>query len=289
MKRISALLIAVILAVTSYVSVSAESIEFEEDMYNQILDETVYINDNEVQFFTYNISKNHTWATSFYSASGDANSAMIYAKDCVDKPYVLPVMSGSEYRVGMFGESGGSGYQYFSYDTTGGIYQKVRYKLSQCGDFNEDGSYTGDKYTYRFGDDQTEGQNWYSSGLIFYSGGAVTFAAPDEDGYVEFYVSTDIEVDTTFTYHTLYSIDTNTSSTSGSDGSDEVLVIDFMKGYVSMASMVVSIFDATHIQKYIAKMEQLSEIKKFCADVNVDGEVNIMDTTAIQFYLAKIE
>ena len=242
MKKIVALLIALILAVTALVSVSAEDIKPEEDMYNKVLNETVQIKDNEVKFFTYNITKNHKWATTFYPGGEESKEILVYAKDCVDKPYVMSATKDVVYKVGLECNGGGSGYQYFKYDTTGGTYRKVRFKLSQFPWFNEDGSLTGKNYTYRFGDDQYEGRNRYSSVLVFFSGGAVTFAAPDKDGWVEFYVCTDIDVRTSYSYDTQYRIISDGYDKSGGDvGVNGVRVSCFTKGCVSNDSTSVRI------------------------------------------------
>ncbi len=50
----------------------------------------------------------------------------------------------------------------------------------------------------------------------------------------------------------------------------------------------VTIFDATEIQRYIAKITQLDASQKEMADVDKDGEITIYDATAIQKYLAGI-
>jgi len=51
----------------------------------------------------------------------------------------------------------------------------------------------------------------------------------------------------------------------------------------------VNIKDATQIQKFAAKLLDLTEDEKLRADVNSDGKVNVKDATAIQKYVAKIE
>ncbi len=50
----------------------------------------------------------------------------------------------------------------------------------------------------------------------------------------------------------------------------------------------VSILDATKIQKYIAKIENLNEIQLSVADIDDDGEITVMDSTIIQSYIAKL-
>ncbi|MBE6794353.1 MAG: hypothetical protein E7532_05365 [Ruminococcaceae bacterium] len=51
----------------------------------------------------------------------------------------------------------------------------------------------------------------------------------------------------------------------------------------------VNIKDATTIQKFAAKILDLTDAEKLRADVNIDTKINIKDATAIQKYVAKIE
>ncbi len=50
---------------------------------------------------------------------------------------------------------------------------------------------------------------------------------------------------------------------------------------------IVNIFDATEIQLYLAKYQELSATQMIAADADKDGVVNIFDVTRIQLYLAK--
>ncbi len=51
----------------------------------------------------------------------------------------------------------------------------------------------------------------------------------------------------------------------------------------------VNIKDVTQIQKYAAKIVELTDAEFVCADVNADSKVNVKDATAIQKFLAKID
>lgn len=51
----------------------------------------------------------------------------------------------------------------------------------------------------------------------------------------------------------------------------------------------VNVKDATLIQKFAAKLIDLTDAEKLRADVNGDGKVNVKDATAIQKYAAKIQ
>ena len=51
----------------------------------------------------------------------------------------------------------------------------------------------------------------------------------------------------------------------------------------------VNIKDATMIQKFAAKIIDLTDAEKLRADVNADTKVNVKDATAIQKFVAKME
>jgi hypothetical protein len=52
---------------------------------------------------------------------------------------------------------------------------------------------------------------------------------------------------------------------------------------------VVSIKDATAIQKHAAMLEQLPEEYREAADVNADDNINVKDASAIQKYIAGLD
>ena len=52
---------------------------------------------------------------------------------------------------------------------------------------------------------------------------------------------------------------------------------------------VVSVIDATAIQRDIAKLRALTDEEKSRADVDGDGEISVLDATAIQFKIAKLD
>ncbi|MBQ8000986.1 MAG: dockerin type I repeat-containing protein [Ruminococcus sp.] len=65
----------------------------------------------------------------------------------------------------------------------------------------------------------------------------------------------------------------------------EIMPATFAIGDVNM-DKDINIKDATVIQKYIAKLETLSDIQLFLADADLDGNVNIKDATYIQKQVA---
>lgn len=63
---------------------------------------------------------------------------------------------------------------------------------------------------------------------------------------------------------------------------------DFEIGDVNMDGKL-NIRDATLIQKYLAKMEDLDDVQLLLADFDANGKVNVKDATAIQKYIAGIK
>ncbi len=282
-KRAVALMLALILLAMSVISTCA----YGEEEYNEVLDETIEIGNHQVHFYTYNISKNHMWAARLSYGENFYSHTDVYARDCVDESYSLNLLGGSIYKLELVHPEGGSGNMELSFDNTGGTYRKVRIKLSQYSHFNEDGSHTSDKFTYYYGDDQHVGKSTYASVLVFVSGGVVTFVAPDENGYVEFYASEKIGADTIFDTAYEYEIYNDGFYTSGGNSGAGGNVYGLSKGVIDNNRLHIKIDDVTAIQRYIAQYNSFSDLQKYRADVDCSGAINILDATKIQQHLAK--
>ncbi len=63
--------------------------------------------------------------------------------------------------------------------------------------------------------------------------------------------------------------------------------VDYLTGDVN-GDGEITVIDATHIQRHVAKTKELVGNGLLAADVNKDGEVTIFDATEIQRYVAKI-
>lgn len=63
--------------------------------------------------------------------------------------------------------------------------------------------------------------------------------------------------------------------------------VDYLTGDVN-GDGEITVIDATHIQRHVAKTKELAGNGLLAADVNKDGEVTIFDATEIQRYVAKI-
>ncbi len=212
--------------------------------------------------------------------NADNKSTLIYVPEN-NTPVDTVLSSTAGYEVWSYCSTGGSNYRdNFRLNKKGGTYEKIRLKLSDFNDyFNEDGTRTHelseDVHNYNF---TNEGDGHISS-LILISGGYFTFAAPDKNGYVEFYASTNIGVGVGFKTDFKYK---NSSGGGTSGRSLKGLTIGDTNG-----SSYVSVIDATYLQKCIVGEETLADdfLTKRSSDVNKDGIINILDSTEIQKYL----
>ena len=288
MKRVIALIIAAMMVAMSCVGFSAQTYE-SEDKTTIIYDETITIDNNEVCVCTYNITENYLWHAELKDTETD-ELIKVMGADCVDEPLIVKTTEGATYKFYQRRGSAGGGGKIFSYDNTGGVYRKARIKLSQYGYFNEDGSYTTDKFTYHFGDTEYVGESEYMSSLMILSGGVINIVAPDENGFVEIYISTNIGQTTS--YYTDYSFKIRTetqNSTGGGGGINGGSMYNLIKGAVNGKFSSIDITNATKIQLYVAKLNSFDTMQKYRADVNNNDEVDILDATKIQRYLAKLD
>ncbi|MCQ4021467.1 MULTISPECIES: dockerin type I repeat-containing protein [unclassified Ruminococcus] len=169
---------------------------------------------------------------------------------------------------------------------TGGLYQKVRINLNKGSDyFTANGTYVkmtnNTPHEYNFTKEFNTG---YTSSLIFYSGGAITAAQPDKNGYVEIYVSTNIGEPVYFTTDYCYSSPLVSSSGGGVTGQPftGLTIGDANKnGYVDLV-------DAILIQKYANNAVTFDELALRCSDVNRDASTNLLDALKLQKFLIKL-
>lgn len=72
----------------------------------------------------------------------------------------------------------------------------------------------------------------------------------------------------------------------------EGLVAEFTLGVYALGDAngdgKLSVADATHIQKYLASMVELTDVQKRAAEVTGEGKLNVSDATKIQKYIAGI-
>ena len=249
-----------------------------------ILNDKITLKNREVCFSTYNITKNNPTIASLVKED-DTKFVEIKAKDCVATPKKVSTPQGANYEFWTTFGGAKSGGGDFNFDNTAGVYRKMRVKLSHYEAFNEDGSYIDDDHNYRFGDIEYVGESVFKSSLIIISGGMITFVAPDKNGYIEFYASTDIGEKTT--YHTFfdYKIKNSTQNITGSGGAVTFDMYDFLKGGGSIGYITIN--SVTDIQRYIAKAIDFDKMQRYRADVDNNGDITVLDATRIQLYLAR--
>ncbi len=176
------------------------------------------------------------------------------------------------------GASGGYCNQSFIYDKSG-EYSRIKIKLSDYAGFNADGTHNqelgGVNHTYNFAMEE----NGFQSSIVFFSGNAITVTAPDSQGYVEIYCSTDISD------RTLFMTNFNYKYSSGG-GTSGTTVKGVRKGD-SDCSGYINVQDATLTQKFVSLLEIPTETQKYCADVDSDGQTTVKDATEIQRYITK--
>ena len=290
--KISKIAISVMLctaiAVSSCVSFGAKSIE-NEDKSIIFYDETITLDNNEVYVCADNIDNDYIWYMGFKNIEND-EAFFIKGADCIDNPQVIKTTPGAKY----FGKINDTKSVYddetYDFNNTGGEYRKVRVKLSRYDYyFNKDSSYTFDGIHFihdcRFAGTEMIGDTQMWSCLMIESGGVINFVAPDENGYVEIYVSTNLKFNTIF--YTDYAYKGRYYEGHGG-GCNGIVMGGLRKGVVYGGDQVsIYITDATLIQRYMAKKEIFNAIQMYRADVNLNGVVDIMDATAIQKYLAR--
>lgn len=283
MNRYFKISLCLILAITVILSASVSfGAESNNDINFEILTDTTELCDNSVLFYTYNVPENYTGQAELTDTK-TAVKTVVMGKDCIETPLVIETTSGAEYK---YTTSGGGG-QILNFDNTGGVYRKMRLKLSYSPYFNEDGSHTTDVYTYHFSGTEYVGRDYYFSSLVIVSGGAINFVTPDKNGYVEFYACTNVDTTVHFSTSFQYERYTETSFEHGAGGGvSGCRINEFTKGVLDNKS-TVSINSATIIQRYLAKELEFGKMQEYQADVDNDYRISIMDATKIQRYLVK--
>lgn len=282
-KIFSKIIIAMMIVIGIFMS--SITVFAEDTTHSLTVVDSVYIPDNTMRFY----SDLSAPCSGFFGAIGadSEKENIINFSDCYDKPLDLTLPITEKYHLtwGIRWKNNGSSIfnkrRFYSYENTGGLYKKVKVKLSEADAghyFLTDGSHVStiynDTHKYNF----TDEGNGYISLLAIDSGGAITRTHPDKDGNVEFYVH--CKIGSVPEWHTFYVANTNASS-----GGWEDKMYTLTKGNVDLDNHI-SITDVTELQRYLAGVKDLSDMSKFNADVNNDDAVSIFDATEIQKYLA---
>ncbi len=292
MKKIIASFLSVALAFSSAAYVSAAEADVSSSTgltFNDFTYDSRVIGEDTIP--------NHTARLYTFGKIGGGNNefgiifkdnATFVETECIfnsSVPYQDIMLTGksySSYKLIKYPTGGSMGSApHFDFSESGGKYRKVRAKLSAFSNyFNSDGTYTKDGHKYNF----TEEGNGYTSMLIICSGGMVTAVTPDRNGFVEFYCSSKIGVNTEFSTDYVYK--TATSSSSGGGVSSQILN-GFMVGDIDSDGNI-NIDDVTELQKYLADIIDVDDISIMNSDADNSGSIDIDDVTTIQKYLANM-
>lgn len=290
MKKIISIALCAVMLTLSAVSASAASLPDkptvdDTQIYYFIGTET--IPDNVARVYKYGEGMAEISYMRFVDNATSEETIINLPESDTPSEAILPSTEG--YRYWHFRNGSGNDFREdICFNNTGGTYQKMRIKLSDFSDyFNPDGTHTKtieeDTHNYNF----TVEDNGHSSSLVFVSGGAISFAVPDENGFVEIYVSPNIGDGVLFATNFRVRTDLVDASTSGSSGQN-------LRGLTvgdTDEDNCLAIDDATLLQKCIAGQEAMStnSLAQRRNDTNGDGVVNISDVTAIQKYLVGMD
>ena len=292
-KLISTITCASILALSVIPAYAAEA--SDSTGLNCTVLGTDRIANNTLVFYSYNIDSS---CNVFYDLKNvtTGNTQRIWFKDYIGHPHSINV---GTYRyepmigvtLGNTGGSGGGGT--FHFTDVAAKYEKVRFKLSDYSAyFNADGTRThnvrgyGD-HNFNFTEQVVSSEAKFASALVFESGGAVTCAAPDKNGYVEVYISKAIGRDVNFSTEFRHYLTPASGglTTGGGGGINRGNMSKLITGNVNQKGGV-SVDDVTELQYYLAKRVNLDASAQRAADTNADKKINIDDVTALQMYLA---
>ena len=278
-KKILSALLCATLAVTGMASANAA--EVKEHKGFKDLGQEVYLENNTVTGFVYNVEKDYSVSVEYFD---DENKYRLYFKDCISAPASMKIPDTEKYamftyQTGMGG--GGSLRRTYSFADTGGKYKKVRIKLSEFSAyFNEDGTHTekvnGENHNFNFTD---EGGNFMSH-LVILSGGAVHGVVPDKNGEVEIIVST--KIGSPVTFYTSFKSPAQVGGGIVGAGLSKLSFgnVDGMYG--------VDVNDVTTLQLYLAGEKEFDTLSLFHTDVNFDNIYDVKDVTALQLGIAGI-
>lgn len=280
MKKLISTALCAVLATGSAICAGAAEPKPHEGV--KILSQTLITRDNAVNVFAYNISPDSKSGIIFRGVDTGRKYEINFA-DCIGMGRFVNISTDDNYTRSIkttYTESGNL-YSAYSFANNGGEYVKVKIKLSAVAPsyFNSDGSYTIRNHNYNFKYEKVS-DGYYDSALCFYSGGVFTGATPDNDGCVEFYMSTKIRERVDF----CIALDSNTS-VGGGTNSGMLPCIIF--GDINLDNGV-NINDATALQRYFSgDNTDFDTLQYFYADINRDGKRDICDVTALQNGIAE--
>ncbi|MGN0489978.1 dockerin type I repeat-containing protein [Ruminococcus sp.] len=290
MKKIISVLLCSVLVFTAVMagvsSVSAASSTASTKRYSIDYSKTITVPNNQIRVYTSNLTEDNCVGNAVFKDEG-GNEIIVAVKDCIENYQTVKTGVNKKYKIGINMDSSTSRTNdFFSFSKTGGYYQLIRFNIRDFveKDFNENGTVTKELWDNVHDYNFTNENGIHKSVLMIISGAAITIAAPDKDGYVEAYMSKNLG-DLAMAMTTYgYKSEDHFSIGGGTD----YYLYGLSVGDVNKNGNV-EIVDVTRIQEYVAGKKELDSLSKRAADVNLDRKIGIKDATEIQKYLAELD
>ena len=176
----------------------------------------------------------------------------------------------------------------FDSTQTGGLYKKVKIKLSEFRDCFNDQGYIYEKYflkTYlNYKLNKYEENGYIASSFAVYSGAYIKRTIPDENGEIEVYVHTNVGEEV----RTLVEFNYCDGKSKIGEGIYVEVLDKLTFGNVD-GSDYVDVNDVTFLQLYLAGRWELDELGLFNADTNCDGIYDVKDVTHLQLGIVSLK
>ena len=283
MKKLISLALVAIMAAGSVITANAADTKaVKQHKGIEILGSSIKTKNNTVNIYTYNMSKAQTGGFILKGKNSGKTYKYLF-KNYNTAPKAITLPSTETYKIWTCVATGSGGATSVDLRQAGGEYIKLKAKLSDIDPthFNSNGTHTQDGHTYNF-TYQKVNNGYYDSVLFFQSGGVFTGTAPDSNGYVTFYISTNVHDMTC--YYTEYGYDIGLESSGGS-GVNGRIIEELIFGNFDF-SLSVNINDVSLLQQYLAGSTEFDSLQVFYADINRDGKKDVSDVTALQTAIA---
>ena len=281
-KLISIALVAVMAAGSVITANAADTKAVKPHKGIEILGSPIKTKNNTISIYTYNMSKAQTGGFILKGEKTGKTYKYIF-KNYVSAPKTITLPSTESYDIWTWVANGLGGATSLDLRQAGGEYIKVKVKLSDIDPtyFNNNGTHTQSGHTYNF-TYQKVSNGYYDSVLFFQSGGVFTGTAPDSNGYVTFYISTDVHDMTCFYTGYGYNIGLESNGGGGVNGG---IIEELIFGNFDF-DLSVDINDVSLLQQYLAGSTEFDSLQVFYADINRDGKKDVSDVTALQTAIA---
>ncbi len=285
MKKIISTLLCAVIAFSGVITVNAVQTEkvIEKHKGIEFLDDSFIMPDNTVRMIS-TVNVDMPGMSSYlplYNIKSDNKYELIFSKNLNE--YKDVEIDPSEY-----------GYTTsrscrFDSTKTGGLYVKVKIKLSEFKEcFNDEGHYYEDYFANKYFNykyNKYEVMGYDSSTFKFISGSYVKRTIPDENGEIEVYLHKSDNVGEK-AYALVGCSYSNGKKQTSSAISEALNKLTF--GNVD-GNEYLDVKDVTTLQLYISGLNELDELGLFHADTNCDGIYDVKDVTHLQLGIASLK